>query len=241
MYIPSYNKFTDQHEAVKFMQRYSFATIVTVIKGVPIATHLPFLITQTDVNIILTSHFAKANPQAADIANRNALVIFAEPHAYISPKHYEKIENVPTWNYLAVHAYGKCVLLDGEENKKKVLSEMIGFYEADYLKQWDSLSEDFQRRMMKGIIAFEIIVDDLQAKKKLSQNKTEKERENIFNELNNAPDSNERDIAGYMASLKTVKLSCLGFGPSRFSIKTSDYKSVITIFSEIIYRPPEKI
>ncbi len=202
MYIPSFNKFDDQQEAISFMQRYSFATIVSVIDGLPVATHLPFLVTEKDNKIILQSHFAKANPQAKDIANSRALVIFAEPHAYVSPRHYEKIESVPTWNYLAVHAHGECTLLDSEEEKEILLKATIQNYEAEYLKQWNSLPNDFKKNMMKGIVAFEITVDDLQAKKKLSQNKTEKERESIIHELNNAGNTTEKDLAAYMASLK---------------------------------------
>jgi transcriptional regulator len=202
VYIPSFNKFPDQQEAVAFMQRYGFATIVSVRDELPVATHLPFLVKEIDDKIILSSHFAKANPQAEDIIGTTALVIFNEPHAYISPKHYEKTENVPTWNYLAVHAYGKCVLLDGEQNKAAVLQEMIRYYDADYLKQWKSLAEDYKQKMMKGIVAFEIVVNDLQAKKKLSQNRSEKERENIINDLSKAQDSNEKEIAEYMRALK---------------------------------------
>lgn len=202
MYIPSFNKFEDKLEAIRFMQRYSFATIVSVKNGLPVATHLPFLVKQVDDKVILSSHFAKANPQSADIINTKALVIFTEPHAYISPKLYEKEESVPTWNYLAVHAYGKCVLLDGEENKATLLKETIKYYDAEYLKQWDSLPDKYKQNMMKGIVAFEIVVDDLQAKAKLSQNRTEKERENIINELDTAPNSTEKDIAEYMKSLR---------------------------------------
>jgi transcriptional regulator len=169
--------------------------------GIPIATHLPFIIKQQDDKIILSSHFAKANPQSIDINNMSTLVIFTEPHAYISPKNYEKEANVPTWNYLAVHAYGNCTLLDGEEKKSALLREMIAYYEHDYQQQWDSLSADYKSRMMNGIVAFEMVVDDLQAKKKLSQNRTEKERENIINHLSQTENSNEKDIADYMRSL----------------------------------------
>jgi transcriptional regulator len=201
MYIPSFNKFEDRQQAIAFMQRYSFATIVSVKDGIPVATHLPFLVQQKDDKIILSSHFAKANPQSADIINTNALVIFTEPHAYISPKNYEKEQNVPTWNYLAVHAYGKCVLLDGEENKTTLLKETIKYYDAEYLKQWDNLTDDYKKKMMNGIVAFQIVVDDLQAKAKLSQNRTEKERENIINSLTNADNANEKAISDYMSSL----------------------------------------
>ncbi|HEY2580758.1 MAG TPA: FMN-binding negative transcriptional regulator [Mucilaginibacter sp.] len=202
MYIPSFNKFPNQQEAIAFMQRFSFATIITVKDSVPTGTHLPFIVKQSDDKIILRSHLAKANPQSADLVNNNALVIFIEPHAYISPKHYEKETSVPTWNYLAVHAYGKCTLIEGQENKAALLKETIQYYEADYLKQWDGLPDDFKQNMMKGIVAFEIVVDDLQAKKKLSQNRTEKERENIVHELSNAENSTEKDIAEYMSRLK---------------------------------------
>jgi transcriptional regulator len=201
MYIPSFNKFPDEQEVIGFMQKYSFATIITVKDGIPTATPLPFLVKQKDDKVILSSHFAKANPQAKDMVDNLALVIFAEPHAYISPAHYEKWESVPTWNYIAVHAYGKCTLLDSEEEKAAVLKDMINFYEADYLKQWDSLPDNFKQNMMKGIVAFEIVIDDLQAKKKLSQNKTEHERNNIINQLANAENSSEKDIATYMAEL----------------------------------------
>jgi transcriptional regulator len=202
MYTPSYNKFENQQEAISFMQRFSFATIVTVNNGIPSATHLPFLIAEKDGNIILSSHFAKANPQSDEILNGNPLVIFTEPHAYISPKHYEQVNSVPTWNYLAIHAYGKATLVESVEKKVELLEQTIKFYEADYLKQWASLPDDFKLKMMKGIVGFEIIVDDLQAKKKLSQNKTVAEREKIIADLSNKTDTSEKTIAEYMAGLK---------------------------------------
>lgn len=184
------------------MQRYSFATIVTVKEGFPTATHLPFIVKQVGHQIILRSHFAKANPQAADIIDNSALVIFTEPHAYISPKHYEKEQSVPTWNYLAVHAYGKCRLADDIENKAALLEDTIKYYEADYLKQWQGLPDTFKQNMMVSIVAFEIVVNDLQAKSKLSQNKTRQERDSIINELSEAETSTKKDIALYMSSLK---------------------------------------
>ncbi|MDB5117876.1 MAG: transcriptional regulator [Mucilaginibacter sp.] len=202
MYIPKQFLITDQQEAVSFMQRYSFATIVTVNNGIPTAAHLPFVVIQKDDKIILTSHFAKANPQSAEILNGKPLVIFAEPHAYISPKHYEQEISVPTWNYIAVHAYGIATLIESPEKKAELLERTIQFYEADYMKQWNSLPQDYKLNMMKGIVGFEIIVDDLQAKKKLSQNKTQKERENIIAELKSKPNSTEAEIASYMAGLK---------------------------------------
>jgi transcriptional regulator len=202
MYIPSFNLLTDRQEAISFMQRYSFATIVTDVNGVPEATHLPFLVKQEDGKVLLLSHFAKANPQSAEIIDKTSLVIFTEPHAYISPKHYEKEENVPTWNYIAVHAYGKAQIIEEENKKAELLQHTIEFYDAGYLQQWEKLTDHYKSKMMKGIVAFEIEVTDLQAKKKLSQNRSEKERENIINSVDNSTDTNEKEIAAYMKKLK---------------------------------------
>jgi transcriptional regulator len=201
MYIPSFNKFEDQQQVIAFMQQYSFAAIISVKDGLPVATHLPFLVQQQDDKIILKAHFAKANPQSKDSMGQQVLVIFTEPHAYISPKNYEKAESVPTWNYLAVHAYGKCTLIEGAENKAALLEETIKNYELDYLKQWDSLSVDFKNRMINGIVAFEIVVDDLQAKAKLSQNRTEKEQQNIIDDLSKSTDNVVKGIADYMSKI----------------------------------------
>lgn len=193
---------TDPQEAISFMQRYNFATIVTVKDGLPNATHLPFVIEQRGDSVVLISHFAKANPQADELLGCKCLVIFAEPHAYISTKHYEHERNVPTWNYVAVHAYGNAALLESEQEKVHVLERSIEFFEADYMKQWNALPYDYKLALMKGIIAFEIVVDDLQAKKKLSQNRSGIERENIIAELGSSGNSIQQDIAAYMRKLK---------------------------------------
>jgi len=202
MYIPSFNSFTDKAEIFSFMQRYSFATIVTDVNGIPEATHLPFLVKEENDKIFLRSHFAKANPQSVQIFGKTSLVIFTEPHAYISPSNYETEKVVPTWNYIAVHAYGKAVLIESMDQKAELLKHTIETFEAAYFKQWESLPEDYRSRMMNGIVAFEIEVTDLQAKKKLSQNRSEIEKENIINSLNQSADTNELEIAEYMKKLK---------------------------------------
>jgi len=201
MYTPSFNSFTDRQEIITFMQRYSFATIVTQADDLPVATHLPFVVKEQEDKLFLQAHFAKANPQWKEIEGNTSLVIFTEPHAYISPNNYEKVENVPTWNYIAVHAYGKAHILDGVEQKTELLKHTINSFESAYLQQWEGLTEQYRLKMMNGIVAFEIAVTDLQAKKKLSQNRSEIERENIVHTLSQSNDTNEREIAAYMSQL----------------------------------------
>jgi transcriptional regulator len=113
MYIPKINEASDREEILSFMRQFSFATIITAKDGHPVVTHLPFIMKNVNEGIVLASHFAKANRQWNDTEENTVLIIFSEPHAYISPKHFEKELNVPTWNYISVHAYGKGKLLTG--------------------------------------------------------------------------------------------------------------------------------
>ena len=198
MYIPKFNLTTDQHEMVAFMKKFSFATIITAKNGIPLATHLPFSITTREEQIILTSHFAKANNHWQDIENNSVLVIFSEPHAYISTKNYALDLNVPTWNYISIHAYGEGKLITDPENTFKVLEMMIDEYEESYRKKWDQFPMDYKLKMSKGIVAFEIGINDLQGKKKLSQNRTDIEKLNIIESLTDSEDSSARLIASYM-------------------------------------------
>ena len=198
MYIPKINLATDKDEIVAFMKQFSFATIVTAKDNIPIATHLPFLVSSKDDNIVLTSHFAKANQQWKDIENHDVLVIFSEPHAYISPKHYDNELNVPTWNYISIHAYGQGKLITETENVFKVLENTIDNYEISYRQQWEHFPAECKVKLSNGIVAFNVIVKDLQAKKKLSQNRSEIEKQKIIDTLSKSNDTNEQLIAEYM-------------------------------------------
>ncbi|HEY5746142.1 MAG TPA: FMN-binding negative transcriptional regulator [Chryseolinea sp.] len=198
MYTPSVFLTTDTAEMVAFMKRFSFATIVTVKNNYQTATHLPFLVREVDNTVVLTSHFARANKQWAEIEDNLVLVIFSEPYAFISPKHYDKVLNVPTWNYMAVHAYGRGKTLPDPQQAVVVLEQMIETFEASYRQQWDSLPPDFKENSVKGIMAFEITVTELQGKNKLSQNKNEAERHRIIETLSKSDHESERQIAAFM-------------------------------------------
>jgi transcriptional regulator len=205
MYIPKQFLAENRAEAIRFMQQYSFGTLVTVVDGLPFATHLPFLIEENNGYLFISSHLAKANPQGKSLETQVALIIFSEPHAYISPRYYEKDTNVPTWNYVAVHAYGKPRLLATEEDNANLLERTIKTYEAAYFSQWESFPADYRSNMIKGITGFEILVTDLQAKEKLSQNRTPNEREQIIAGLSDSADTSEQAIASFMAKIEAAK------------------------------------
>ena len=198
MYIPEFNRLTDRNEIFDFMKQFSFATIISAKNNLPVATPLPFLINIKDEQIILTSHFAKANDQWKDIESNQVLIIFSEPHAYISPGNYDKVLNVPTWNYISVHAYGMGKLISESEKVAQILEATIDNYESAYRQQWDNFPEEYKSKMTKGIVAFEIVVTEVKAKKKLSQNRSEEEKQRIIKSLSESEDSNERQIATFM-------------------------------------------
>jgi transcriptional regulator len=198
MYIPPINKMEDRQEIIAFMQRFSFATIINSVDNVPVATHLPFHITERDGQVLLTAHFARANQQWQYLEQSRSLVIFNEPHAYISPANYEGRQEVPTWNYLSIHAYGHARIIAEPAAVLALLENAINDYEKAYLQQWSELPDTFKLKMLNGIVAFEIPVDDLQAKKKLSQNKTAGEKDRIIDSLSHSEDTNAVITAEYM-------------------------------------------
>lgn len=198
MYIPRFNLTTDRNETVDFMRRFGFATIVNVKDGLPIATHLPFAVTVEGDEVVLTSHFARANEQWKWIERGKTLVVFSEPHAYISTVHYDSQVNVPTWNYVSVHAYGQGRLLTDAAQALQALVRTIESYDKSFRSQWEGMPKDYRMKMLNGIVAFEVRVDDLQGKKKLSQNRSEAERERIMDALGRSGDRNEQLISEYM-------------------------------------------
>ena len=199
MYTPTHFAQTDTATLVAFMRRFSFATIVSQVAERPFATHLPFVVEHSeDGQVTLLAHFAKANPQWQNLEVQTALVIFSEPHAYISPSLYEKELNVPTWNYVAVHAYGQATLITDEAQTFELLEKQMQTFEKEYLIQWSGLPQEYKNAMVKGIVAFQLNVSQLEGKEKLSQNKKAGERERIIAHLAESPDGAARQMAELM-------------------------------------------
>ncbi len=172
MYIPNATRMDDQTQLLAFMLAHSFATMVSLVNGQLFATHLPLTIVAQDEQIWLRGHVAKANPHWQELATQSeVLVIFQGPHAYISPALYEKRESVPTWNYIAVHAYGAARLIQDEAGLLQVLAELIVTHDPAYQTQWDGLPDKFRHGLLNGIVAFEINVARIEGKFKLGQNR----------------------------------------------------------------------
>ncbi|MDG4730036.1 FMN-binding negative transcriptional regulator [Bacillus pumilus] len=184
MHVPSFFQMKDMEKIKSFIQSNSFATVVTTTDEKPIATHIPVSFHQVEDSYVITGHMAIGNPQWKRFEeNEKVLVIFQGPHAYISSSWYEK-EAVPTWNYQAVHVYGKAVLLEKGELVKE-LTTMLETYESHREQPvlWDTLSDELLEKQMKGIVGFKIIIDEVQAAFKLSQNRHERDYAHIIEKL----------------------------------------------------------
>jgi transcriptional regulator len=202
MYLPKHFEITDRALLFDLMQKFSFATLVTVHEGVPFATHMPFTIKPEDNKI--ASHIARANPQWTSFQNnKEVLVIFQGDHSFISPTWYEKHPSVPTWNYMTVHAYGQVTIVEESEAVKTLLHQLVLHYEKD----WDmlKLSESYMQGMMKGIVAFEIELTRLEGKFKLSQNRSEVDKQNVATALEQSQSEMDRAVAKAMREHTTKK------------------------------------
>ncbi|MGV4321694.1 FMN-binding negative transcriptional regulator [Bacillus mojavensis] len=199
MYIPKYYKVTNVDDIWDFVQNNSFGTIVTTAQGKPIATHLPLQLIKEGDTYYITGHIAYGNPQWRTFeACEDVLVMFQGPHAYISSSWYEK-ENVPTWNYQAVHVYGTASILN-EEELKHDLTMLLQTYEKHRKNPvlWDKLSPQLLESQLKGIVGFKMKVGEIQASYKLSQNRNEEDYMNIIDQLRNEGDSNSKQMAELM-------------------------------------------
>jgi transcriptional regulator len=185
MYLPRYFKEDDHETLLAFMRSNNFVTLVSSLEGKLIASHIPVLIKDEGSTVTISGHLAKANPHWQAFGTE-MLIIFTGPHAYISPKLYEKLESVPTWNYLAVHAYGlpRAISSDSEPALlQSLISDLVQTHEASYQQQWDSLSEKFRQGMLQGIVGFEMTVTRLEGKYKLSQNRSETDQHSVAEAL----------------------------------------------------------
>lgn len=172
------------------MRANPFVILVSANDKEPFATHVPVVIREDWGNIKLRGHVAKANPHWRYLEQQpQCLTIFHGPHAYISTKNYVTHENVPTWNYGAVHAYGEARVYSAHEDLLGMLQDLIPTFEAVYEQQWKSLSDTYRERMLNHIVGFEIVVSRLEGKFKLSQNRTPEEQQNVIDSLCPVDDS----------------------------------------------------
>lgn len=195
MYIPSPFRMSDNDEIINFIQAHGFGILVNAEDRQPFATHLPFLY-DVKQNVLLT-HMAKANPQWRNLDGETVMAIFSGPHAYISPSWYGVPASVPTWNYVAVHVYGTCSVINNDEDMGDLLQRIVQFYEPDSDVAAQG-NEPYYRNLMKAIVGMRIQITEVQGAAKLSQNKPADVQQRVMTHLFQAEDKDARGIAQRM-------------------------------------------
>jgi len=204
MYVPGRYAETDPAVVDAFIQGNGFATLVTAGAAEPFATHIPLELVRTPTGaMVLEGHVARPNPHWRELeSGARCLAIFAGAHTYVSSSWYAR-ENVPTWNYMVVHAWGAARLVEDETRVKDLLRRLSLHYEprgaAEGGFDVDRLTPGFYGKEVRGIVAFEIAVDKVEAAFKLSQNRDEVDHSRIIEKLRARGDENSRAIADAMA------------------------------------------
>ena len=207
MYIPGLFRLTDTEEIREFIKENGFGILINSVNGKLWATHIPMLMVKDkDQKDILTGHLSKANPQwNAFGKSPEVLAIFPGPHSYISSSWYDH-ENVPTWNYVAVHLYGTIRIIEGAELKEE-LSRIVDKYEAVMPNpvSVERMSEKFVESEIKGIVGFKISITEIHAATKLSQNRDDKNVKRIIDGLENQGDQDSVTMAKIMRERRPLK------------------------------------
>jgi transcriptional regulator len=197
MYVPEAFAESERDVLHGWMRRFPFALLVTAAGGEYAATHLPlWLDAGAGPQGTLYGHVARANPhwRSCDGATP-ALAVFSGPHAYVSPRWYAQ-PNVPTWNYLAVHAEGRPRRIDDGDEVLGLLERLTEVYEGP--GGFAALPRDLVARMSRGIVAFALPIERLAGKAKLSQNKSAADRAGVIAALSGQDDPHARELAAWM-------------------------------------------
>ena len=187
MYNIPHFKASNHQQVIDFMQANPFVTICGVdTNGLPVATHIPILIKVENDIVTISGHIMRQQDHSnAFELNKNVLVIFSAPSAFVSASWYTNPGQASTWNYQTVHAIGQLEMQD-EQHLYDLLVALTQKFEkdAEAPSQVKNLDPIYMHQNMKAIVSFEIVVDQLKHVFKLSQNRDEASHTNIQNELN---------------------------------------------------------
>ena len=202
MYIPEHFRLTEPTSIQEVMRNHNFATLISGTASNLIASHLPLLWSSDGSGYgHLRGHMARDNPQWEDFdVDTEVLVIFNGYHAYISPIWYNLQPAVPTWNYVAVHAYGAPQIIEPPTSVEALLKQMVTTFDSNPEQAWSNNKnqDEMVQEMIPNIVAFDIPISRLEAKAKLSQNRPPDDRTNVIAALQESNDSNTRNLAAYM-------------------------------------------
>jgi transcriptional regulator len=202
MYVPAVFAEKDLETLHELIDDHGFALLVSNTTEGVVATHLPIMLDRArGPQGTLVAHLARANPHARSLDGAEVLAVFQGPHGYISPSWYGQHPSVPTWNYAAVHAYGRAQVIEDPARLDAMVRALVRQYESGRDKPWsaDGLPPNYMTGMLRGIVGLEIEIARLEGKLKLSQNRNAADRKSVIAALNESPSAEDRALGAYMA------------------------------------------
>jgi transcriptional regulator len=202
MYIPPAFRMDDTADIHRAMREARSATLVTATEEGLVGTTLPMLLDESEGEYgTLYAHVARANPQWKLVPSGEAMAIFAGPEAYITPSWYatkhETHKVVPTWNYIAVHAYGPVEFFDDADRLLDVITRLTDLHEQSRENRWAvrDAPPEFIKAQLKGIVGLRIPITRLDGKRKMSQNRNAADRAGLIEGLSTSARHQERIVA----------------------------------------------
>lgn len=201
MYLRRTFTVTDRETQLNVIRDAGWGCIFGMKDGVPIASHLPFLVEGEQGQERLDGHMSRANPHWETFANGGAvLVVFQGPHTYVTPSLSEAERTLPTWNYAAVHVYGQPVIVDAPDKVRALIKRLVDFQESRFGLPWrlESLDEGWVDGKLRGIVGFQIPIERLETTFRLMQNRSVEDRRRVADALAGSDDTNAQGVAAMM-------------------------------------------
>ncbi len=203
MYTPPKFRAEKSNEATELMDQYPFAMVISHTGAQPFISHLPLTVEHAGDKLVLIGHLARANPHWKLLSRHPVTVVFQGAHTFITPKWYAE-NDVPTWNYSVAHVTGRVELIESFEGIMDCLKKLTKHVERHWPSGWDFYIPDDltdPKALSRNIVGFRIHVDEINFKKKLSQNRSAADREGVLKGLRARTDDNSRSVLADMLKL----------------------------------------
>jgi transcriptional regulator len=213
MYTPKAFEVTDLPLLQAAMKQSELATLVTITPHGLVATHLPLLLDESKGEYgTLTGHVSRANLQWRESdPEAEALIIFLGLDTYVSPNWYPAKQEtgrvVPTWNYAAIHAYGRVSFFEDAERLRTVVTELTKRHEATFPAPWQVTDAPaaYIDSQLKAIVGFECRITRLEGKQKFNQNRSVEDRRGVIEGLRELEEERKLQVAELMEGLESLR------------------------------------
>jgi len=203
MYLRRMFTVTDRETQLNVIRDAGWGCLFGMKDGVPVASHLPFLVVGEPGRERLEGHMSRANPHWETFASAaEILAVFQGPHTYVTPSLSKAERALPAWNYAAVHVYGRPEIVDAPDDVRALITRLVDFRESLFDAPWrlESLDQAWVDSKLRGIVSFQMPIERMEATFRLMQNRSVEDRRRVADAFAESDDTNEQGVAAMMRS-----------------------------------------